>query len=61
MGVVVTSMDAGQILHSGGHGDLASLDQLIRDAPAAHPITSIGEVRNGAFETMRNLTRSWRS
>ena len=36
-------------------------DQLIRDStPGAYPITSIGELRNGAFEnSTRNLTRSW--
>jgi hypothetical protein len=32
-------------------GDLGPLDQLIRGTPGAHQITSIGELRNGAFET----------
>jgi len=31
------------------------LDQLIRDTPGAHPITSIGKLRNGAFETDEEL------
>ena len=53
--VVATSADAGQIPHSGGHGDLVPLDQLIRDTPGAHPITSIGELRSGAFETDEEL------
>jgi len=55
MEVVATSADAGQIPHPGGHGDLVPLDQLIRDTPGAHPITSIGELRNGAFETDEEL------
>ena len=53
--VVVTSADAGQMPHSAGHDDLVPLDQLIRDTPGAHPITSIGELRNGAFETDEEL------
>ena len=36
-------------------GDLVPLDQLIRDTPGAHPITSIGKLRNGAFETDEEL------
>jgi len=55
MEAVATSADAGQIPHSGGHGDLVPLDQLIRDTPGAHPITSIGELRSGAFETDEEL------
>ena len=53
--VVSTSADAGQIPHPGGHGDLVPLDQLIRDTPGAHRITSIGELRNGAFDTDEEL------
>ena len=49
------SVGAGQIPHSGGQRDLVPLDQLIRDTPGAHPITSIGELRNGAFETDEEL------
>ena len=55
MEVVVASVDAGRIAHSGGQGDLVPLDQLIRDTSGAHPITSIGELRNGAFETDEQL------
>lgn len=42
----------------GGQGDLIPLDQLIRDTPGAHPITSIGELRNGAFDTDEELDAS---
>jgi hypothetical protein len=31
------------------------LDQLIRGAPGVHPVTSVGELRNGAFETDEEL------
>jgi len=40
------SVDAGQMPHSGGHGDLVPLDQLIQ-RHARRPITSTGELRNG--------------
>ena len=43
------------------HGYLVPLDQLIRDTPGAHPITSSGELRNGAFETDEELDTSGRS
>ena len=59
MEVVAASVDAGQIPQSGGQGDLVPLDQLIRDTPGAHPITSIGELRNGAFETDKELDAFW--
>ena len=49
--VLITGADAGQMPHSGGHGDLAPLGQLIRGTPSAHQITSTGELRNGASET----------
>jgi hypothetical protein len=55
MEVVATSADAWQMPHPGGRGDLVPLDQLIRDTPGTHPITSIGELRNGAFETDEEL------
>jgi hypothetical protein len=41
MEVAARSAAAGQMAHSGGHGDLVPQDQLIRDMPGAHPITSI--------------------
>jgi len=44
-------VDAGQVPRSGGHGDLVPLDQLIRGTPGAHPVTSAGELRNGASGT----------
>jgi len=55
MEVVAASADVGQIPYSGGQGDLVPLDQLIRDTPGAHPITSIDELRNDAFETDEEL------
>ena len=55
MEVVATSADAGRMPEPGGQGDLVPLDQLIRDTPGAHPITSIGELRNGAFDTDEEL------
>jgi hypothetical protein len=51
MEVLVTGVDAGQMPHSGGQGDLMPPDQMIRGTPSAHQITSAGELRNGAFET----------
>lgn len=59
MEAVATSVDAGQVPQSGGQGDLVPLDQLIRDTPGAHPITSIDELRNGAFETDEELDAFW--
>ena len=53
--VVVTSTDAGQVPHPGGHKDLVPLDQLIRETPGAHPITSIDELRSDAFDTDEEL------
>jgi hypothetical protein len=55
MEVVTTSMDAEQRRSAHGHGDLVPLEQLIRDTPGAHPITSIGELRSDAFETDEEL------
>jgi hypothetical protein len=55
MEVLVTGVDAGQMPHSGGHGDRVPLDQLIRGTPGAYQITWIGELRNGAFETDEGL------
>jgi hypothetical protein len=55
MGVVATSMDAEQRRPAHGHGDLVPLEQLIRDTPGAHPITSVDELRSDAFETDEEL------
>jgi hypothetical protein len=38
-----------------GHGDQIPLDELIRQTPGAHPITSIDELRSDAFETDEEL------
>jgi hypothetical protein len=35
--------------------DLVPLEELIRQAPGAHPITSVDELRCEAFETDREL------
>lgn len=48
-------MDAEQGRPAHGHADLVPLEQLIRDTPGAHPITSVGELRSGAFETDEEL------
>jgi hypothetical protein len=53
--VAATGVDAGQVPRSGGHGDLVPLDQLIRGTPGAHPVTSVGELRNGASGTSEEL------
>jgi hypothetical protein len=53
--VVATSTDAEHRPPVGGDGDLVPLEQLIRDTPGAHPITSIGELRSDAFETDEEL------
>ena len=37
-------------MHSGGHGDLVPLDQLIRDTPGAQPITSIATLNLKDFK-----------
>ena len=56
--VAATGVDAGQVPRSGGHGDLVPLDQLIRGTPGAHPVTSVGELRNGASGTGEELDTS---
>jgi hypothetical protein len=38
-----------------GHDDLVPLDELIRQTPGAHPITSIDELRNDALESDEEL------
>lgn len=35
--------------------DLIPLDELIRRTPGAHPISSVDELRSGAFETDQEL------
>ena len=53
--VVATSMDAEQRRSAHVQGDLEPLEELIRDTPGAHPLTSIGELGSGAFETDEEL------
>ena len=55
MEVVITSVDAGQMPHSGSQGDLVPLDKLIQRQPRRAPDTSIGEFRNGAFDIDEEL------
>ena len=38
-----------------GHDDLVPVEELIRQTPGAHPITSINELCNDAFETDEEL------
>ena len=38
-----------------GSDDLLPLDELIRETPGAHPISSIDELRCDAFETDEEL------
>jgi hypothetical protein len=38
-----------------GTDDLVPLDELIRDTPGAHPISSVDELRCDAFETDEEL------
>ncbi len=38
-----------------GHGDLVRLEELIRQAPGAHPIKSTNELRSDAFEADEEL------
>jgi hypothetical protein len=52
--VIATSTDAGQV-PTGGQSDLVPLEELIRQTPGAHPISSVDELRNGAFETDEEL------
>jgi hypothetical protein len=48
--VVATSTNAADIPNP-DHDDLVPLAELIRQTPGAHPITSIEELRNGAFDS----------
>lgn len=47
--VVATSTSAERLPHP-AHDDLVPLTELIQQTPGAHPIASIDELRNGAFE-----------
>lgn len=44
-----------RMLQGPAHDDLIPLDGLIRQTAGAHPITSIGELRNGAFGSDEEL------
>lgn len=48
--MVATSTSAADIPHP-DHDDLVPLTELIRQTPGAHPITSIEELRNDAFDS----------
>jgi len=50
MEVAAGSADAGQLPHSGGHGDLVPLDQLIRGTPGAHPVTPVATLNLTDFK-----------
>jgi hypothetical protein len=48
-------MDAEPVPQPGKHSDLVPLEELIRQTPGAHPISSVDELRSGAFETDEEL------
>ena len=52
--VVATSTSA-EHMPDPGREDLVPLEELIRQTPGAHPITSIEELRNDAFESDEEL------
>jgi hypothetical protein len=54
--VVAASASAEQASHP-AHDDLVPLAELIRQTPDAHPITSIDELRNDAFESDEELDK----
>ena len=54
MEVIATSTSAEQPQHPGSD-DLVPLDELIRETPGAHPISSVDELRCDAFETDQEL------
>ena len=54
MEVVATSTSAEQPQRVGSD-DLLPLDELIRETPGAHPISSVDELRCDAFETDQEL------
>jgi hypothetical protein len=54
MEVVATSTSAEQPQRAGSD-DLLPLDELIRDTPGAHPISSADELRCDAIETDEEL------
>ena len=54
MEVVATSTSAEQPQQAGSD-DLLPLDELIRDTPGAHPISSVDELLCDAFETDQEL------
>jgi hypothetical protein len=53
--VVATSTSA-EHEHDRGDEDLIPLEELIRQAPGAHPISSADELRCDAFETDEELS-----
>jgi hypothetical protein len=54
MEVVAASTSAEQPQRAGS-ADLLPLDELIRETPGAHPISSVDELRCDAFETDEEL------
>jgi hypothetical protein len=53
--VVATSISA-EHKHDRGDEDLLPLEELIRQTPGAHPISSADELRCDAFETDEELS-----
>ena len=52
--MVATSTSAADVPHP-DHDDLVPLAELIRQAPGAHTITSIDELRDNAFDSDEEL------
>lgn len=52
--MMTTSTNAEHVPGPGSSG-LVPLEELIRQTPGAHPITSIDELRSDAFETDEEL------
>ena len=52
---VVTTSSSAEDSSDPRHGDLAPLEELIRQTPGAHPIKSMDELRSDAFEIDEEL------
>jgi hypothetical protein len=53
---VVATSTSTQHEHDSGNEDLPPLEELIRQTPGAHPISSADELRCDAFETDEELS-----
>ncbi len=55
MGVIAMSAGVAEDPRRPDGGDLLPVDELIRQTPGAHPISSVDELRCDAFETDEEL------